>query len=926
MSRALRHEKRRRLMHFLPAVLFIFGFTMPSNENASAVSDPGTTSTDFQVKSGSLISTNNVICALTPTSGVKCIGAGSRNGDGTGVDRTSTAVDVAGLTSGVKSIATGTQTVCAVTTAGGAKCWGVTNVSGSASPSSSTSPVDVVGLTTGVENVSIGAGYSCFLTTTNNVKCVGGNNWGQLGNGTVTSSTTTTDVQNIDGIAQSLSSGSQSSCIVTTSRTVKCWGYGGYGNLGHGASPTYSSTPVDVSGLTSVAQVAVADNSVCALTTNGAVKCWGRNDTGQLGNGAAGNSNVPVNVTGLSSGVRAIRAGQLHFCAILDTGSMKCWGRNSEGQLGTGATSGNRNTPVDSAIATGTIVDVSAYLYFTCVLNSEGTVRCFGTHPYVSMSTTQAVAVTGLQSEHVGVRTLSSNRQVLMSGWYPKQFNYGSFQAPLNLGVRASTSEGITISSIFFAKGPDNTGTHTGVIWNSSGQVLHSQGFTGESGTGWQKVELSQPVYITANSSFTVGYSLENFGYPMGTYFPNRTVGPVTVGNGYYVYSANVTAFPGGTVDTNYGIDFEFIADSDIPTTTTSTTTTTTLPPITYSLSNAVWGTAGEGSGLTLTAPSGSVFAEVLFASYGTPTGSNGLYRTSSCDASLSVQQVEARFIGETSASLSANNGVFGDPCGGILKNLTVVLRYAAVPTSTTTTSSTTTTTTTTTLPPTTTTVVVVPLATTTTLPPTTTTTSTTTTSTTTTTTSTTTTTTLPPTTTTTSTTTTTVPPAPAVAVLADLGLQETSTKNEVVAAIANVIEEGVTATQATALASNAQVLESIEPDQAAEVFEAISVSELSAEQESALVAAVTNAPTEVKTAFEATIDVYASGFDEYVAVGSTIDVGSRKSLLAATAAVASVAAVASTGGSTGGSSGSSGGSSGGSSSSPQIRAGRRED
>jgi alpha-tubulin suppressor-like RCC1 family protein len=809
MSRALRHEKRRRLMHFLPAVLFIFGFTMPSNENASAVSDPGTTSTDFQVKSGSLISTNNVICALTPTSGVKCIGIGSRNGDGTGVDRTSTAVDVAGLTSGVKSIATGTQTVCAVTTAGGAKCWGVTNVSGSASPSSSTSPVDVVGLTTGVENVSIGAGYSCFLTTTKNVKCVGGNNWGQLGNGTVTSSTTTTDVQNIDGIAQSLSSGSQSSCIVTTSRTVKCWGYGGYGNLGHGASPTYSSTPVDVSGLTSVAQVAVADNSVCALTTNGAVKCWGRNDTGQLGNGAAGNSNVPVNVTGLSSGVRAIRAGQLHFCAILDSGSMKCWGRNSEGQLGTGATSGNRSTPVDSAIATGTIVDVSAYLYFTCVLNSEGTVRCFGTHPYVSMSTTQAVAVTGLQSEHVGVRTLSSNRQVLMSGWYPKQFNYGSFQAPLNLGVRASTSEGITISSIFFAKGPDNTGTHTGVIWNSSGQVLRSQSFTGETGTGWQKVELTQPVYIAANSSFTVGYSLENFGYPMGTYFPNRTVGPVTVGNGYYVYSANVTAFPGGTVDTNYGIDFEFIADSDIPTTTTSTTTTTT--------------------------------------------------------------------------------------------------------------------TTTTTLPPTTTTVVVVPLATTTTLPPTTTT-STTTTSTTTTTTSTTTTTTttLPPTTTTTSTTTTTVPPA--VAVLADLGLQETSTKNEVVAAIANVIEEGVTAAQATALASNAQVLESIEPDQAAEVFEAISVSELSTEQESALVAAVTNAPTEVKAAFEATIDVYASGFDEYVAVGSTIDVGSRKSLLAATAAVASVAAVASTGGSTGGSSGSSGGSSGGSSSSPQIRAGRRED
>jgi alpha-tubulin suppressor-like RCC1 family protein len=736
---------------------------------------------------------------------VKCLGAGSRNGDGTGVDRRTNAVDVAGLTTGVKSIATGTQTACAVTTAGGAKCWGSNNVSGSSALLTSTSPVDVVGLTTGVDSISIGAGYSCFLTVTNNVRCLGSNNWGQLGDGTTTTSNGATQVLNIDD-AQSLSSGSQSSCVVTTSRTVKCWGYGGFGNLGNGASPTYSSTPVDVVGLSSVSEVAVGDNSVCAVTTSGAVKCWGKNDVGQLGNGVAGNSNVPVNVSGLSSGVRTIRAGQLHFCAILDTGSMKCWGRNSEGQLGTGATSGNRNTPVDSTIATGTIVDVSAFLYFTCVLNSEGSVRCFGTHPYATISTTQASEIPGLQTEHIGVRTLPSNRQVLMRNWYPRQFNYGVYQMPVNLGVRASTIEGITISSIFFAKGPDNTGSHTGLIWNSAGQVLTSQSFTGETGTGWQKVELSQPVYIAANSSFTVGYSLQNFGYPMGTYFPNRTVGPVTVSNGYYVYSDNNTTFPNGTVDTNYGIDFEFIADSDIPTTTTSTTTTST-------------------------------------------------------------------------------------------------------------TTSTTTTTTTTTLPPPTTTVLVVPLATTTTLLPTTTTSSTTTTTTTTTTT-------LPPTT---STTTTTTLPA-AVAVLADLGLQATSTKTEVVAAIANVIEEGVTATEATALASNAQVLESIEPDQAAAVFEAISVSELSAEQEEELVAAVTNAPTEVKAAFEATIDVYASGLDEYVAVGSTIDVGSRKSLLAATAAVASVAAVAGTAGSAGGSSSGSAGGSGGSSSSPQIRAGRRED
>lgn len=122
---------------------------------------------------------------------------------------------------------------------------------------------------------------------------------------------------------------------------------------------------------------------------------------------------------------------------------------------------------------------------------------------------------------------------------------------------------------------------------------------------------------------------------------------------------------------------------------------------------------------------------------------------------------------------------------------------------------------------------------------------------------------------------------------------------------------------QATELASSPKVLETISTEQAATVFDAISVDALSPEQESELVAAVTNAPTEIKNTFESEIDVYGEGLDDYVAVGSNIDVGSRKSLIAATAAVTGIAAGAST-------SSSSGGSSGGSSSG--NRAGRRED
>jgi alpha-tubulin suppressor-like RCC1 family protein len=117
---------------------------------------------------------------------------------------------------------------------------------------------------------------------------------------------------------------------------VKCWGSNGKGQLGDN-STSDRLTPVDVLGLANgVAAITAGQNHTCALSTAGGVKCWGFNSTGQLGNNSAADSIIPVDVSGLTSGVAAIAAGDYHSCALSTAGGVKCWGLNIFGQLGDG--------------------------------------------------------------------------------------------------------------------------------------------------------------------------------------------------------------------------------------------------------------------------------------------------------------------------------------------------------------------------------------------------------------------------------------------------------------------------------------------------------------------------------------------------------------------------------------------------------------
>lgn len=107
----------------------------------------------------------------------------------------------------------------------------------------------------------------------------------------------------------------------------------------------------------------------------------------------------------------------------------------------------------------------------------------------------------------------------------------------------------------------------------------------------------------------------------------------------------------------------------DTPSPEASSTPTPTAP------SNLIYGTADEGWSLTLTAPEGYKFTGVQFASYGVPDN----YTAQWCDSPVSVQKVSEAFIGQTTGTISADNGVFGDPCGGTYKRLSVILTYEAI-------------------------------------------------------------------------------------------------------------------------------------------------------------------------------------------------------------------------------------------------------
>lgn len=268
--------------------------------------------------------------------------------------------------------------VCARASNGTARCWGANDVgqlgNGATSPSSST-PVVVSGLTA-VTSVSSGGSHSCALLADNTVRCWGQNSDGQLGNNTVVSSTTPVVVSGLtDAVA--VSAGTIHTCALRSGGGVSCWGNCSYAQCGVNVSGNKQLVPIAAAGVTGASAVVSGGFHSCALVSGG-VKCWGDNSLGQLGNGGTPTrSKDAITATGLASGVTSLGSGDSHVCAVVG-GAVRCWGDNTYGQLGNGSSSATPvTTPTAVPSLTG-VADVAAGFVFSCARLTNSNIRCWG--------------------------------------------------------------------------------------------------------------------------------------------------------------------------------------------------------------------------------------------------------------------------------------------------------------------------------------------------------------------------------------------------------------------------------------------------------------------------------------------------------------------------------------------------------------------
>jgi alpha-tubulin suppressor-like RCC1 family protein len=321
---------------------------------------------------------DNHACAIRCDGSVWCWGnnADGQLGDGTQTSR-AIPVQVQGLGGPATAVAAGFDHTCAIVE-GSVRCWGLNAFGqlGNGTRDDRLRPTAVTGLPGAAVALAAGGAHSCAVLADGAVWCWGQNPYGALGDGSTRDSAAPRAVVGLREPVASLAAGQYHTCARTRSGAVKCWGLNIWGALGDGTLDN-RTLPVGVALPAPAVALSTLANHTCAVVDDGGVWCWGLNRYGAVGDGTHGNRVAPVRVASVDGRATAVATGDWHTCVTLDDGSMRCWGANDHGQLGDGTTTArSRATHVEGLDGTSTLA--CAGQERTCVALSDGRVKCWG--------------------------------------------------------------------------------------------------------------------------------------------------------------------------------------------------------------------------------------------------------------------------------------------------------------------------------------------------------------------------------------------------------------------------------------------------------------------------------------------------------------------------------------------------------------------
>jgi alpha-tubulin suppressor-like RCC1 family protein len=307
---------------------------------------------------------------------------------------------------------------CAIHAGGGVKCWGgilsyeSLNFRGDA-PGEMGTDLPLVNLGTGrtAKDIAVGADQACALLDTDRIKCWGSNQFGQLGLGDkrdrgsavgdMGDALPYVDLGTGRTVRQ-VSAGEDLTCALLDNGQVKCWGLNGAGELGLGDQVARGGMTgqmgdalpaVNLGTGRTATQIFAGTSRVCALLDDNTLKCWGNDFSGALGNGvlmnigtAPGQMGDALAPVALGTGLHALQVAQAGegVCVMVEGSKLKCWGRNTEGELALGDTNnrgdnaGEMGDALPAAMLPATPVAVAAAAGHECALLADNTVVCWG--------------------------------------------------------------------------------------------------------------------------------------------------------------------------------------------------------------------------------------------------------------------------------------------------------------------------------------------------------------------------------------------------------------------------------------------------------------------------------------------------------------------------------------------------------------------